>query len=265
MRLISALRPWLAHLVVIGGWAHHLLRYHPEARAPTHEPLRTRDADVAFSSSAPLEGDISEALRLANFKEESRGGHTPPVTRYSLGDADQGFYVEFLAPRTGDGLRRDGRPDATIAKAGVTAQKLRYVDLLLIDPWDLLLDRAIGLPIADPANVLIANPVSFIGQRLLIYHQRAPMKRAQDVLYIHDTLELFGHGLDVLRTEWRDHVQARLAAKIVRDIDRSREAQFDAVTDVIREAARIPQDRTLNSERIRATCEYGLERIFGSD
>ena len=53
-RLINALRPWLAHLVVIGGWAHHLLRYHPDARAPAHEPLHTRDADVAFSSSAPL-------------------------------------------------------------------------------------------------------------------------------------------------------------------------------------------------------------------
>lgn len=225
-RLINALRPWLAHLVVIGGWAHHLLRYHPDARAPAHEPLHTRDAGVAFSSSAPLEGDISEALQLADFQEELRGEHTPPVTRYWLGDADQGFYVEFLAP---------------------------------------LLDKAIGFPIAEPANVLVANPVSFIGQRLLIHHQRDPRKRAQDVLYIHDTLELFGHRLDTLRTEWRDRMQPRLAAKTATDIDRSREAQFGAVTDVIREAARIPQDRTLSSERMRATCEYGLERIFDND
>ena len=264
-RLINALRPWLAHLVVIGGWAHHLLRYHPDARAPAREPLHTRDADVAFSSSAPLKGDISEALQSADFQEELRGEHTPPVTRYWLGDADQGFYVEFLAPLTGDGLRRDGQVDATIAKAGVTAQKLRHVDLLLIDPWCLLLDKAIGFPIAEPANVLVANPVSFIGQRLLIHHQRGPMKRAQDVLYIHDTLELFGHRLDALRTEWRDRVQPRLAAKTATDIDRSREVQFGAVTDVIREAARIPQDRTLRSERMRATCEYGLERIFDND
>jgi len=264
-RLINVLRPWLAHLVVVGGWAHHLHRYHPDAMVPAHEPLRTRDIDVAFSSSAPLEGDISEALQLADFHEELRGEHTPPVTRYWLGDADQSFYVEFLAPRTGDGLNRHGQPDATIAKAGVTAQKLRHVDLLLIDPWHLLLDRAIGFPIAEPADVLVANPVSFIGQRLLIHHQRDPMKRSQDVLYIHDTLELFGHRLDVLRTEWRDRVRPRLAAKTATDIDRSCEAQFGAVTDVIREAARIPQDRTLTSERMRATCEYGLERIFGND
>lgn len=120
-RLINALRPWLTDLVVIGGWAHHLLRYHPDARAPAYEPLRTRDADIAFSSSAALEGNIFEALQSADFQEELRGEHTPPVTRYALRDADQGFYVEFLAPRTGDGLRRDGQPDVTIAKAGVTA------------------------------------------------------------------------------------------------------------------------------------------------
>ena len=242
-----------------------MLRNHPDAAAPAHQPLRTRDADVAFSSSAPLEGDISEALRLAKFQEELRGEHTPPVTRYWLGDADQGFYVEFLAPRTGSGLRRDGQPDATITKAGVTAQKLRHVDLLLTDPWCLLVDRSIGFPIAEPANVLVANPVSFVGQRLLIHHQRDPRKRAQDVLYIHDTLELFGHRLDVLRTEWRDRVQPMLAVKRTKNIDRCREAQFSAVTDVIREAARIPQDRTLSPERVRATCEYGLESIFGND
>ena len=61
-QLINALRPWLAHLVVIGGWAHQLLRRHPNARAPAYEPLRTKDADVAFSLSAPLEGDISEGF-----------------------------------------------------------------------------------------------------------------------------------------------------------------------------------------------------------
>ncbi|MDK1104403.1 MAG: hypothetical protein QGD93_12470, partial [Actinomycetota bacterium] len=48
-RLINALRPWLAHLVVIGGWAHHLLRYHPDARAPAHEPRCTRGTQMSRS------------------------------------------------------------------------------------------------------------------------------------------------------------------------------------------------------------------------
>jgi hypothetical protein len=81
-KLIGALRPWLEHLVVIGGWAHQLFRYHPHAKRPAYEPLHTRDADVAFASSTPLSGDISAALQSAGFRKELRGEHTPPVTLY---------------------------------------------------------------------------------------------------------------------------------------------------------------------------------------
>jgi hypothetical protein len=115
-----------------------------------------------------------------------------------------------------------------MARAGITAQKLRHVDVLLIDPWSVLLDRRIGFSVDEPANVLVTNPVSFIGQRLLIHHRRDLRKQAQDVLYIHDTLELFGHALEVLRKEWRDRVQPRLAAKTARNIQRIGEAQFRA-------------------------------------
>ena len=50
-RLLDALRPWLGHLVVVGGWAH---RFHPLAHVPAHAPVRTKDADIAFSDSVPL-------------------------------------------------------------------------------------------------------------------------------------------------------------------------------------------------------------------
>ena len=32
-RLIDAIRPWLSHLVIVGGWAHRLHRFHPIATA----------------------------------------------------------------------------------------------------------------------------------------------------------------------------------------------------------------------------------------
>jgi hypothetical protein len=38
---------------------------------------------------------------------------------------------------------------------------------------------------------------------------------------------------------------------------------FESVTDVIRDSARIPQDRTLQPENIRAASEYGLGKILG--
>jgi hypothetical protein len=32
-KLLEALDPWLSQLVIVGGWAHRLLRYHPRAQA----------------------------------------------------------------------------------------------------------------------------------------------------------------------------------------------------------------------------------------
>jgi hypothetical protein len=262
-RLIEALRPWLGDLVIVGGWVHRLYRFHPQAGSPTYQAVQTRDADVAFSLEARLKGDIAAALRKAGFREDFRGEDAPPVTQYGLGDEDQGFYAEFLTPLRGSGVKRDGTPDATLAKAGVSAQKRRHLDLLLTQPWTIRLDSTTGIPLAAPAEVRLANPVCFIAQKLLIRNERSSEKQAQDVLYIHDTLELFGSQLESLRAEWRDRIRPALSPRIAETVERLYREQFGAVDDVIRTAARIPQDRTLTPDRLRAACLYGLEAIFG--
>ena len=90
-RLLGALRPWLGHLVIVGGWAHQLFRRHPSAIVPAYSPIQTRDADLALSLTAPLKGDIGAALQAAGFEEHLSGDHTPPVAEYRLGGQDQGF------------------------------------------------------------------------------------------------------------------------------------------------------------------------------
>jgi hypothetical protein len=217
-----------------------------------------------MSATPPSAGDLDAALRAADFHEELVGEHTPPVARYRLGGVDAGFYVEFLAPLRGDGLPRSGASNATVAWAGVTAQRLRYVELLLASPWSARLDESVGFPLPEPAEVLLANPVSFIAQKLLIHAKRDPDKPPQDVLYIHDTLELFGHDLEGLRAEWLERVRPHLPQRDVKDIDRIRRRLFAVVTDVIRRAVRIPKDRALTPERVRAACDYGLDTIFGT-
>ena len=177
-RLLQAIEPWRAHLVLVGGWAHRLHRFHPLASVPDYDPLITRDTDLAFKADAPLEGDIRAALAEAGFAEELSGDDNPPVTHYALGDDDAGFYAEFLTPLRGSGVKRNGEPDVTLAKAGITAQKLKHLDVLLVEPWRVRVGPEQGVAVPTPIDVLVANPVSFMVQKLLIQKHRSPTKRA---------------------------------------------------------------------------------------
>lgn len=262
-RLMDALAPWRESLVVVGGWAHRLHRLLPGVQMPSYEPLRTKDADVAFSATAAPKGDISAALRMAGFEEELAGEHKPPVTWYRLGKEDNGFYAEFLTPLTGGGIRRDGSVDATITKAGVTAQKLRYLDLLLIEPNTVDLSSAGGIPTQKALSVKVANPVSFIAQKLLIRTDRIPEKQAQDTLYVHDTLELFSRELDAMKVMWTDRLRPQILPQTVKKIEELSRSQFAHTTDAIRRAPRIAVGRGLIAENVRAACAYGLSEIFG--
>lgn len=178
----------------------------------------TRDRDLAFANRAPLAGDIRSALAKAGFVEELSGEHTPPVTRYILGDDDAGFYAEFLTPLVGRGVKRSGEPDATVSTAGITAQKLRHLDILLINPWLIRVGPDQDVPLPRPTDLKVASRASFIVQKLLIQRDRTPGKRAQDVLYIHDVLELFGGALPTLKALWEEEVRPALPAKTARQI-----------------------------------------------
>jgi hypothetical protein len=261
-KLIEAVRPWLGHLVIVGGWAHRLHRLHPLAVAPQYAPIRTRDADVALSVHARLVGNVRQALENAGFVGHFSGEHTPPVTQYRLGDEYGGFYAEFLAPLYGDGLTRDGKPDVTISKSGITAQKLRHLDVLLTLPWSVRIGPAVGFPTSIELEVLIANPISFIVQKLLIRSQRPGPKRAQDILYIYDTLELFSASLEPLHRLWADELRSKLHAKAAKRVQALAHEIFAVVTDDVRDAALIPQDRRLAAEDVRAACAFGLEEIL---
>ncbi len=261
-RLVTALRPWLGQLVVVGGWAHRLHRFHRLAKPPDHLPLRTRDTDLAFSPDEALAGNLHTALTDAGFAEELFGYDAPPATHYRLGEDDAGFYAEFLTPLHGSGLKRDGKPDATVSKAGITAQKMRHLELLLVSPWSVRIRPEKEIPIAEDVELFVPNATSLIVQKLLIHADRPPHKKAQDVLYIHDSLELFGGSLGELRRLWVDDVRPSMAAKTARKAETMAQELFAGVTDTIREAARIPQDRRLAPENVQRACAYGLGEIL---
>jgi hypothetical protein len=261
-RLLTALRPWLGQLVVVGGWAHRLHRVHPRANPPGHLPLRTRDTDLAFSPEEALAGDVRTALTDAGFTEELFGDDSPPATHYRLGEEDAGFYAEFLTPLFGSEVKR-GKSDATLSKAGITAQKLRYLDLLLVGPWSVRVGPGKEVPFAADVELFVPNPTSFIVQKLLIHSDRPPRKKAQDILYIHDTLELFGGSLSELRRLWVEGIRPAMLPTTARKAETIARKLFAGVTDTIRDAARIPKDRRLAPENVQRACEYGLAEILG--
>jgi hypothetical protein len=262
-RLVTALRPWLGQLVVVGGWAHRLHRFHRLAKPPDYLPLRTRDTDLAFSPDEALAGDLRAALTDAGFTEQLFGDDAPPATHYGLGEEGDGFYAEFLTPLVGSEMKR-GKRDATVRKAGITAQKMRHLELLLVSPWNVRVGPEREIPIGADVELFVPNPTSFIVQKLLIHSDRTPRKKAQDILYIHDTLELFGGSLGELRRLWLEEVRPTTAPKTARRAETTPQGLFAAVTDTIREAARIPQDRRLAPENVQRACEYGLGEILGT-
>ncbi len=218
--------------------------------------------DLALSLDAPLPGDIRKALEQAGFTRTFLGSDSPPVTDYGLGDDDAGFYAEFLVPLKGSELKRNGAPDVTASKAGINAQKLRHLELLLEAPWSVAIGPDSEVSFGESLHLLVPNPVSFIVQKLLIHEKRKGNKKAQDVLYIHDTLELFGGALDDLRALWVDQIRPSMPEKTARRAEKAAVALFEQVTDTVRDAARVPQDRRLTPKVLRSACVYGLGEIL---
>lgn len=152
-RLVQALAPWRQQLIFIGGWGHRLHRLDPRANGPDYQPVFTRDTDLAFANKEPIEGDVKQALTQHGFQEKLSGDHRPPAAHYTLGDDAGGFYAEFLTPLAGSGRKRSGEADATMAKAGISAQKIRHLDVLLVDPWVIRVGPQEGVPLPARMDV----------------------------------------------------------------------------------------------------------------
>lgn len=260
-RLVQALAPWRRQLIFIGGWGHRLHRLDRRANQPDYQPVFTRDTDLAFANTEPMEGDIKQALMQHGFQEELSGDHRPPAAHYTLGDEAGGFYAEFLTPLVGSGYKRGGVPDATMAKAGISAQKIRHLDILLVDPWVISLGHDDGVLLPERMDVQVVNPLCFMVQKFLIQQYRPANKRAQDVLYLYDTVELFGALLDEFNAHWHARVALELG-NLADDVRRLSVQTFAEVNDLVREAARIPADRNLSPQQLQATCRYAFERML---
>lgn len=258
-RLVDALEPWVGQVVIIGGRCHRLYRHHLWAQEIDHAPLITGDVDVALPARLSVKKkDVHERLTERGFTEEFLGNDVPPVTHYMLGEPTGRFYVEFLTALTGSPHDRKKRPRTTLEVGGVVTQQLRHLDLLLEQPW------WVEFPVGESAvQAQVANAASFIAQKLLIHGKRSVDDRAKDILYIHDTLKVFGPNLFRLRDIWQGQLKTRLPSRTVRKVEQSSGDLFGEVTDDIRGGALVAADRALSPGRVRDLCRAGLEEVFG--
>lgn len=153
---LKALQPYLDDLVIAGGWVPYLYAaYQP----PSEEAvaLKTKGLDLAVPREVPeREKTIDQLLGDADFTCEFRSRGTPPVTVYLATHAGDEVEIEFITTAQGADL------GVRTVQSGLTAQELRYVDLLLEHTWPLPLDTLSGGELKG--RVWVPTPAAFILQ-----------------------------------------------------------------------------------------------------
>ena len=181
---LKALEPRLVDIVIVGGWAWFLYRkYLGGARKLPGE--FTLDVDVVLPRPLLPGPDLYDLLKRADFEYEQSGDDTPPVTRYAWPSRQEAkVTVDFLTPARGAGSR------PTLSAAGVVAQQLDAMEILLLDPLVLEISEGEGRG-GFRGTVRVPRVGAFILQKTLILDKRR-QKRMKDLFYVFDLAEQAG-------------------------------------------------------------------------
>ena len=215
--VLRAVAPYRETLVLVGGFAVWLYRSHPRAAAIDLLPLLTFDVDFAAPELLHVAAgsNLSHLIATAGLVPHLVGEHVPPVMKFlprklgeaaEAGAADQ-YSVKFLTPLLGSSTNRRGEEVGTREiQPGITAHRLRYLDLLLTDPWQV---PVAGIPgMAGDREVVsyvkVPHPGLLIVQKVLISEERRRQGGwAKDMAYIYEVLGIFRHEISSLAHEVR--------------------------------------------------------------
>jgi len=181
---LKVLQPYLEDLVIVGGWAPYLYAAHEQ---PSEEAvgLKTRDIDVAVPREIPArEKTIDQLLSEADFTCEPSSLDIPPVTHYVATHEGDEVEIEFIT------TARGADPGVRTVQSGLTAQELRYVDVLLEGKWAFPLDDLSSGELEG--RVWVPTPAAFILQKALAHKKRTdPLKKDKDLYYIFYVVDAF--------------------------------------------------------------------------
>ena len=222
LKCVQVLSPYLDELVIVGGTANALYRAHPLAMdAPGAHP-GTTDLDLAVSRQATARNrpPIPDLIASAGLKPERMGHGQLPVMKFRPAP-DSPLEVEFLCPASGN------RSDAAWqVQAGLTAQPIQYLGLLLFKPWTIEVARIDGLEGAP--RVQVPNPYCYVMQKVLNHKTRRPDERTKDLFYIYEISVMFRDALDSVVDVGSD-VAAHFPARWTQTYRRSLARLFESV------------------------------------
>ena len=203
-QVLSAIRRNLEDFVLVGGFASFLYQFHKRAKPAGLSPLLTYDIDLASRGRVSVRGgkSVHKLLLEIGLEEEYTGNCTPPMVKYFPKDKTPSMYVEFLTPLHGSENKRGVSDVTQKIQPDLSAQKLRFLDLLLKNPWTMNTSSIPGLGKYPGLVVKIPHPSMFIMQKILISGGRTDKSRAKDFAYIYQVLGFFREESDVLAREY---------------------------------------------------------------
>jgi hypothetical protein len=190
---LGALEPYLADIVIVGGWVPYLYALHQGT--VRSNPPRTTDIDIAVPRSLPSRGSsIDELLSQAGFECEFRSRDVPPITAYVARRGDDDVEIEFITDAPG------AEAGVVEIQDGLTAQELHYVRLLLENTWTIDLAKLIHAGAGH--EVRVPTPAAFIMHKGLVYRKRTDqLKKEKDLYYIFYVVDTFVGWHDWIRSD----------------------------------------------------------------
>ncbi len=206
--ILSILKPYIAELIVVGGWAPYIYHNYLVKNPPGSTPLGTMDVDLASELNIPIvdEDPIDSILAKAGFKCELFHGYNgPPVTKY-VREEDQ-TEIEFITYKVGNDPK-----NAHYVQSGLSAQKLRYVNVLLKNTISISIKKELDNGGYIDLDLIVPHPARYIFQKILIleYRKREMNKMNKDLYYVFDLIanypELYTRIIEeflLIRNEYR--------------------------------------------------------------
>lgn len=230
IEILEVVKPYLGDIVLVGGWVPIVY-----GRCTPIYPTKTvRTADVDFACLAPLDvrGDtMDRLLNRAGFRCDVFGNTDVPYCRYFN---DRNLEIEFLTP-----LKGDGCTVATELQQGLTAENLRYLDVLLAHTNAIRINEELIVKVPWISAFLFHKGLSFPDRR-------STLKRDKDLYYIFKILETVDREylLPEMKQVFRCH-PGKWRTTFTRNLEKYfRDEHSPGVASVVSQLEQIPAEQS---------------------